>query len=200
MSKSGGKRSGGCPEPPPAPAISDRNREQHPPNRPSVFERLGTKKEAAARHWPKEPPARPAAHHQHQHPGKRDDKRLLSTVVVRDRDPDRPNVDGAAGAGTTADWAAWARSLEHADADALEQRRQQLQRELDMQMKMESAKDRRDKRASSSSSSRTSSSTSVSSSSSGITTSSSSSARLVTLWKLCIKIILKSFHTVKFIF
>ncbi|GBP31170.1 Zinc finger CCCH domain-containing protein 13 [Eumeta japonica] len=69
--------------------------------------------------------------------------------------------------------------LEYADTDVLEKRRQQLQRELDLQMKMDSGKDlRKDKKvATSSSSSRSSSSSSASSSSSDASSSSSSSDR-----------------------
>ncbi|CAG4998089.1 unnamed protein product [Parnassius apollo] len=169
-------------------------------NRPSVFERLGTKKNSstsakktseycrqwaqhgscaygknckfAATHTLISPSKQRAANKESEHKRllKDDPKsRLHSTVVVRTgRSPD----------GEIDNWDQ--NDLEYADTDVLEKRRQQLQRELELQLKMDSNKDiRKDKKkiVSSSSSSRSSSSSSVSSSSSGGTTSSSSSGR-----------------------
>ncbi|KPJ12285.1 Zinc finger CCCH domain-containing protein 13 [Papilio machaon] len=169
-------------------------------NRPSVFERLGTKKTSSTsgkktseycRQWAQHgscaygksckfavthtlisPSKQRAANKDSDHKiSVKDDpkSRLHSTVVVRTgRSPDG-EIDN------------WDQSdLEYADTDVLEKRRQQLQRELELQLKMDSSKDmRKDKKkmASSSSSSRSSSSSSVSSSSSDGTTSSSSSGR-----------------------
>ncbi|XP_068621669.1 fl(2)d-associated complex component-like isoform X2 [Battus philenor] len=169
-------------------------------NRPSVFERLGTKKTSstsgkktseycrqwaqhgscaygksckfAATHTLISPSKQRAANKESDHKRlvKDDPKsRLHSTVVVRTgRSPDE-EIDN------------WDQNdLEYADTDVLEKRRQQLQRELELQLKMDSTKDiRKDKKKmiSSSSSSRSSSSSSMSSSSSDGTTSSSSSGR-----------------------
>ncbi|CAH2104356.1 unnamed protein product [Euphydryas editha] len=166
-------------------------------NRPSVFERLGTKKSSAkkvteyCRQWAQHgscaygKSCKFATTHTLISPSKqraankdseqkrliKDDgkNRLHSTVVVRSgRSPD----------GEIDNWDQ--NDLEYADTDVLEKRRQQLQRELELQMKMDSTKDmRKDKKktVSSSSSSRSSSSSSVSSSSSDGSTSSSSSGR-----------------------
>lgn len=169
-------------------------------NRPSVFERLGTKKTSSTsgkktseycRQWAQHGSCvygkgcKFAVTHTLISPSKqraankdsdlknavKDDpkSRLHSTVVVRTgRSPDG-EIDN------------WDQSdLEYADTDVLEKRRQQLQRELELQLKMDSTKDMRNdkkKMASSSSSSRSSSSSSVSSSSSDGTSSSSSSGR-----------------------
>ncbi|XP_047041687.1 uncharacterized protein DDB_G0284459-like isoform X3 [Helicoverpa zea] len=166
-------------------------------NRPSVFERLGTKKSSAkkttehCRQWAQNgscaygksckfasthtlisPSKQRAANKdsEQKRPGKDDPKsRLHSTVVVRSgRSPD----------GEIDNWDQ--NDLEYADTDVLEKRRQQLQRELELQLKMDSSKDmRKDKKKtmSSTSSSRSSSSSSVSSSSSDNSSSSSSSGR-----------------------
>lgn len=166
-------------------------------NRPSVFERLGTKKSSGAkkatehcRQWAQHgscaygktckfasthtlisPSKQRAANKDSEKRLLKDDpkSRLHSTVVVRSgRSPDA-EIDN------------WDQNdLEYADTDVLEKRRQQLQRELELQLKMDSNKDmRKDKKktVSSSSSSRSSSSSSVSSSSSDGSTSSSSSGR-----------------------
>ncbi|XP_049879549.1 zinc finger CCCH domain-containing protein 13-like [Pectinophora gossypiella] len=165
-------------------------------NRPSVFERLGTKKAASAkkttehcRQWAQHGSCaygkncKFATTHTLISPSKQraankdsDQKRVIkddgknrlhSTVVVR-RSPD----------GEIDNWDQ--NDLEYADTDVLEKRRLQLQRELELQLKMDSGKDmRKDKKktVSSSSSSRSSSSSSVSSSSSDGSTSSSSSGR-----------------------
>ncbi|CAH0700417.1 unnamed protein product [Spodoptera exigua] len=166
-------------------------------NRPSVFERLGTKKSSAkkttehCRQWAQNgscaygksckfasthtlisPSKQRAANKDSEHKRvlKDDPKsRLHSTVVVRSgRSPD----------GEIDNWDQ--NDLEYADTDVLEKRRQQLQRELELQLKMDSNKDmRKDKKKtmSSTSSSRSSSSSSVSSSSSDNSSSSSSSGR-----------------------
>ncbi|XP_028166734.1 zinc finger CCCH domain-containing protein 13-like isoform X1 [Ostrinia furnacalis] len=167
-------------------------------NRPSVFERLGTKKTASVkkttehcRQWAQHgncaygKSCKFAATHTLISPSKqraankdseqkrlvKDDgkNRLHSTVVVRSgRSPD----------GEIDNWDQ--NDLEYADTDVLEKRRQQLQRELELQMKMDCSKDmRKDKKkvVSSTSSSRSSSSSSISSSSSDGSTSSSSSGR-----------------------
>ncbi|XP_045785216.1 zinc finger CCCH domain-containing protein 13-like [Maniola jurtina] len=167
-------------------------------NRPSVFERLGTKKSSSAkkattehcRQWAQHgscaygksckfasthtlisPSKQRAANKDSEKRVLKDDpkSRLHSTVVVRSgRSPD----------GEIDNWDQ--NDLEYADTDVLEKRRQQLQRELELQLKMDSNKDmRKDKKktVSSSSSSRSSSSSSVSSSSSEGSTSSSSSGR-----------------------
>lgn len=167
-------------------------------NRPSVFERLGTKKTSSAkktiehcRQWAQHgscaygKSCKFAATHTLISPSKqraankdseskrliKDDgkNRLHSTVVVRSgRSPD----------GEIDNWDQ--NDLEYADTDVLEKRRQQLQRELELQLKMDSGKDMRKikkKTVSSTSSSRSSSSSSMSSSSSDGSTSSSSSGR-----------------------
>lgn len=167
-------------------------------NRPSVFERLGTKKTSSAkkttehcRQWAQHgscaygKSCKFASTHTLISPSKqraankdseqkrlvKDDgkSRLHSTVVVRSgRSPD----------GEIDNWDQ--NDLEYVDTDVLEKRRQQLQRELELQMKMDSGKDmRKDKKkpVSSTSSSRSSSSSSISSSSSDGSTSSSSSGR-----------------------
>lgn len=167
-------------------------------NRPSVFERLGTKKTTSAkkttehcRQWAQHgscaygKSCKFAATHTLISPSKqraankdseqkrlvKDDgkSRLHSTVVVRSgRSPD----------GEIDNWDQ--NDLEYADTDVLEKRRQQLQRELELQLKMDSSKDMRKEKkkpVSSSSSSRSSSSSSVSSSSSDGSSSSSSSGR-----------------------
>ncbi|XP_037301570.1 zinc finger CCCH domain-containing protein 13-like [Manduca sexta] len=167
-------------------------------NRPSVFDRLGTKKSSSVkkttehcRQWAQHgscaygKSCKFAATHTLISPSKqratnkeseqkriiKDDgkNRLHSTVVVRSgRSPD----------GEIDNWDQ--NDLEYADTDVLEKRRQQLQRELELQMKMDSSKDiRKDKKkaVSSTSSSRSSSSSSVSSSSSDGSSSSSSSGR-----------------------
>lgn len=167
-------------------------------NRPSVFERLGTKKASAkkttehCRQWAQHgncaygksckfasthtlisPSKQRAANKDsEQKRSVKDDtkNRLHSTVVVR-RSPD----------GEIDNWDQ--NDLEYADTDVLEKRRLQLQRELELQLTMDSGKDmRKDKKkaVSSSSSSRSSSSSSVSSSSSDGSSSSSSSGRYVT--------------------
>ncbi|KAF9406563.1 hypothetical protein HW555_013113 [Spodoptera exigua] len=155
-------------------------------NRPSVFERLGTKKSSAkkttehCRQWAQNgscaygksckfasthtlisPSKQRAANKDSEHKRvlKDDPKsRLHSTVVVRSgRSPD----------GEIDNWDQ--NDLEYADTDVLEKRRQQLQRELELQLKMDSNKDmRKDKKKtmSSTSSSRSSSSSSRNSSSS----------------------------------
>ncbi|XP_050670430.1 uncharacterized protein DDB_G0284459-like isoform X1 [Leptidea sinapis] len=164
-------------------------------NRPSVFERLGTKKSSGkkseyCRQWAQHgtcaysKSCKFASTHTLISPSKqratnkddlkriiKDDpkSRLHSTVVVRSgRSPDG-DIDN------------WDQNdLEYADTDVLEKRRQQLQRELELQFKMESGKDMaKDKKkvVSSSSSSRSSSSSSASSSSSEGSSSSSSSCR-----------------------
>lgn len=168
--------------------------------RPSVFERLGTKKASGSgakklteycRQWAQHGTCaygkgcKFALTHTLISPSKqraankdteikrvlKDDakNRLHSTVVVRSgRSPD----------GEIDNWDQ--NDLEYADTDVLEKRRLQLQRELELQLKMDSNKDmRKDKKkvVSSSSSSRSSSSSSVSSSSSDGSTSSSSSGR-----------------------
>lgn len=168
-------------------------------NRPSVFERLGTKKASAkkttehCRQWAQHgncaygksckfasthtlisPSKQRAANKDsEQNRSVKDDSknRLHSTVVVR-RSPD----------GEIDNWDQ--NDLEYADTDVLEKRRLQLQRELELQLKMDSGKDmRKDKKkaVSSSSSSRSSSSSSASSSSSDGSSSSSSSGRYATL-------------------
>ncbi|XP_026488275.1 zinc finger CCCH domain-containing protein 13-like [Vanessa tameamea] len=167
-------------------------------NRPSVFERLGTKKSSSAkkvteycRQWSQHGSCaygkncKFATTHTLISPSKqraankdteqkrlvKDDgkNRLHSTVVVRSgRSPD----------GEIDNWDQ--NDLEYADTDVLEKRRQQLQRELELQMKKDSTKDMRKekkKTVSSSSSSRSSTSSSVSSSSSDGSSSSSSSGR-----------------------
>lgn len=166
-------------------------------NRPSVFERLGTKKSGAkkttehCRQWAQNgscaygKSCKFASTHTLISPSKqraankdselkravKDDpkSRLHSTVVVRSgRSPD----------GEIDNWDQ--NDLEYADTDVLEKRRQQLQRELELQMKMDCNKDTRkdkNKTVSSTSSSRSSSSSSVSSSSSDNSSSSSSSGR-----------------------
>ncbi|XP_037976761.2 zinc finger CCCH domain-containing protein 13 isoform X1 [Plutella xylostella] len=165
-------------------------------NRPSVFERLGTKKSSgkkttehcrqwaqhgtcafgksckfAATHILISPSKQRAANKDNEQKKVKDDgkNRLHSTVVVRSgRSPD----------GEIDNWDQ--NDLEYADTDVLEKRRQQLQRELEIQLKMDSSKDmRKDKKktVSSSSSSRSSSSSSVTSSSSDGSSSSSSSGR-----------------------
>ncbi|KAM3964594.1 LOW QUALITY PROTEIN: uncharacterized protein ACR2FA_000981 [Aphomia sociella] len=167
-------------------------------NRPSVFERLGTKKTSSAkkttehcRQWAQHgscaygKSCKFAATHTLISPSKQraankdsEQKRLLkddgknrlhSTVVVRSgRSPD----------GEIDNWDQ--NDLEYADTDVLEKRRQQLQRELELQFKMDSGKDMRKikkKTVSSTSSSRSSSSSSMTSSSSDGSTSSSSSGR-----------------------
>lgn len=166
-------------------------------NRPSVFERLGTKKSSTkkttehCRQWAQHgscaygknckfasthilisPSKQRAANKDGEQKRlvKDDSKsRLHSTVVVRSgRSPDG-DIDN------------WDQNdLEYADTDVLEKRRQQLQRELELQMKMDSNKDTRKEKkkpVSSTSSSRSSSSSSVSSSSSDGSSSSSSSGR-----------------------
>ncbi|XP_063376543.1 zinc finger CCCH domain-containing protein 13-like [Cydia fagiglandana] len=166
-------------------------------NRPSVFERLGTKKTSAkktsehCRQWAQHgscaygKSCKFAATHTLISPSKqraankdseqkrlvKDDakSRLHSAVVVRSgRSPDG-DIDN------------WDQNdLECVDTDELEKRRLQLQRELELQLKMESGKDMRKEKkkpVSSSSSSRSSSSSSVSSSSSDGSSSSSSSGR-----------------------
>lgn len=163
--------------------------------RPSVFERLGTKKTSGkksehCRQWAQNgscaygksckfasthtlisPSKQRAAGNKDtdQKRSMKDDpkSRLHSTVVVRSgRSP-----------GEIDNWDQ--NDLEYADTDVLEKRRQQLQRELELQLKMDSGKEvRKDKKKeSSSSSSRSSSSSSVSSSSSEGSSSSSSSDR-----------------------
>ncbi|XP_041970188.1 zinc finger CCCH domain-containing protein 13-like [Aricia agestis] len=167
-------------------------------NRPSVFERLGTKKSSntkkaaeCCRQWAQHgtcaygknckfasshtliSPSKQRAANKDTEPKRtvKDDgkNRLHSTVVVRTgRSPD----------GEIDNWDQ--NDLEYADTDVLEKRRQQLQRELELQLKMDSSKDmRKDKKktVSSSSSSRSSSSSSISSSSSDGSSSSSSSGR-----------------------
>ncbi|OWR44339.1 hypothetical protein KGM_211150 [Danaus plexippus plexippus] len=167
-------------------------------NRPSVFERLGTKKSSGTkkaaeycRQWAQHgtcaygknckfatthtliSPSKQRAANKDSESKRlvKDDakNRLHSTVVVRSgRSPD----------GEIDNWDQ--NDLEYADTDVLEKRRQQLQRELELQLKMDSNKDvRKDKKkaVSSSSSSRSSSSSSVSSSSSDGSSSSSSSGR-----------------------
>ncbi|XP_061707488.1 zinc finger CCCH domain-containing protein 13-like [Cydia pomonella] len=168
-------------------------------NRPSVFERLGTKKTSAkktsehCRQWAQHgscaygKSCKFAATHTLISPSKqraankdseqkrlvKDDakSRLHSAVVVRSgRSPD----------GEIDNWDQ--NDLECVDTDELEKRRLQLQRELELQLKMESGKDMRKEKkkpVSSSSSSRSSSSSSVSSSSSDGSSSSSSSGREV---------------------
>ncbi|CAH2240600.1 zinc finger CCCH domain-containing protein 13-like isoform X2 [Pararge aegeria] len=124
-------------------------------NRPSVFERLGTKKSSSAKKATEH--CRQWAQHG-----------SCAYVVRSGRSPD----------GEIDNWDQ--NDLEYADTDVLEKRRQQLQRELELQLKMDSNKDnRKDKKktVSSSSSSRSSSSSSVSTSSSDGSTSSSSSGR-----------------------
>lgn len=166
--------------------------------RPSVFDRLGTKKSSSAkkttehcRQWAQHgscaygksckfasthtlisPSKQRAAHKDNDQKRlvKDDGKtRLHSTVIVRSGQSPEGEIDN------------WDQNdLEYADTDVLEKRRQQLQRELELQMKMDSNKDmRKDKKkvVSSTSSSRSSSSSSVSSSSSDGSTSSSSSGR-----------------------
>ncbi|KAL4712841.1 hypothetical protein ACJJTC_011911 [Scirpophaga incertulas] len=165
--------------------------------RPSVFERLGTKKTSvkkptehcrqwalhgscaygktckfAATHTLISPSKQRAANKDSEQKRvvKDDGKnRLLSTVVVRSgRSPD----------GEIDNWDQ--NDLEYADTDVLEKRRQQLQRELELQLKMDSTKDMpKDKKkvVSSTSSSRSSSSSSISTSSSDGSSSSSSSGR-----------------------
>lgn len=166
-------------------------------NRPSVFERLGTKKSSAkkttehCRQWAQHgscaygksckfasthtlisPSKQRAANKDSEHKRlvKDDGKsRLHSTVIVRSGRSPEGEIDN------------WDQNdLEYADTDVLEKRRQQLQRELELQLKMDSSKDmRKDKKkpVSSTSSSRSSSSSSVSSSSSDGSSSSSSSGR-----------------------
>lgn len=167
-------------------------------NRPSVFERLGTKKSSSSgkktadfcRQWAQHgscaygKSCKFASTHTLISPSKqrankdgdqkrlsKDDpkSRLHSTVVVRTgRSPD----------GEIDNWDQ--NDLEYADTDVLEKRRQQLQRELELQLKMDSGKDmakEKKKVVSSSSSSRSSSSSSASSSSSDGSSSSSSSGR-----------------------
>ncbi|XP_023941530.2 zinc finger CCCH domain-containing protein 13 [Bicyclus anynana] len=165
-------------------------------NRPSVFERLGTKKSSGkkatehCRQWAQHgscaygksckfasthtlisPSKQRAANKDTEKRLLKDDpkSRLHSTVVVRSgRSPD----------GEIDNWDQ--NDLEYADTDVLEKRRLQLQRELELQLKMDSGKDmRKDKKktVSTSSSSRSSSSSSVSSSSSDGSSSSSSSGR-----------------------
>ncbi|CAH0726056.1 unnamed protein product, partial [Brenthis ino] len=127
-------------------------------NRPSVFERLGTKKSSSTKKITEY--CRQWAQHGNCAYGK--------NFVRSGRSPE----------GEIDNWDQ--NDLEYADTDVLEKRRQQLQRELELQMKMDSTKDmRKDKKktVSSSSSSRSSSSSSVSSSSSEGSTSSSSSGR-----------------------
>lgn len=166
--------------------------------RPSVFERLGTKKSTSTkkttehcRQWAQQgscvygKSCKFATTHTLISPSKqraankdseqkrlvKDDtkNRLHSTVVVRSgRSPD----------GEIDNWDQ--NDLEYADTDVLEKRRQQLQRELELQLKMDSNKDmRKDKKkiVSSTSTSRSSSTSSVSSSSSEGSSSSSSSGR-----------------------
>ncbi|CAK1550123.1 unnamed protein product [Leptosia nina] len=168
-------------------------------NRPSVFERLGTKKSSSSgkkvadycRQWAQHgscaygKSCKFASTHTLISPSKqraankdvdqkrlnKDDakNRLHSTVVVRTgRSPDA-EIDN------------WDQNdLEYADTDVLEKRRQQLQRELEIQLKMDSGKDmgkEKKKVVSSSSSSRSSSSSSASSSSSDGSSTSSSSSR-----------------------
>lgn len=183
--------------------------------RPSVFERLGTKKSSAkkttehCRQWAQNgscaygksckfasthtlisPSKQRAANKDSEHKrALKDDpkSRLHSTVVVRSgRSPD----------GEIDNWDQ--NDLEYADTDVLEKRRQQLQRELELQMKMDSSKDmRKDKKKtmSSTSSSRSSSSSSVSSSSSDNSSSSSSSGRYVGRYNLYIVIIYIAYFT-----
>ncbi|XP_045511339.1 fl(2)d-associated complex component-like isoform X2 [Colias croceus] len=169
-------------------------------NRPSVFERLGTKKASSSsakkpaeycRQWAQHgscaygKSCKFASTHTLISPSKQraaikdgDQKRLLkddaksrlhSTVVVRTgRSPD----------GEIDNWDQ--NDLEYADTDVLEKRRLQLQRELELQLKMDSNKDmskEKKKVVSSSSSSRSSSTSSVTSSSSDGSSSSSSSGR-----------------------
>lgn len=171
-------------------------------NRPSVFERLGTKKTSSVkkttehcRQWAQHgscaygksckfaathtliSPSKQRAANKDSEQQKRlvkDDgkNRLHSTVVVRSgRSPD----------GEIDNWDQ--NDLEYADTDVLEKRRQQLQRELELQLKMDIGKDMRKEKkkvVSSASSSRSSSSSSVSSSSSDGSSSSSSSGRYLT--------------------
>lgn len=166
-------------------------------NRPSVFERLGTKKSSAAkktsehcRQWAQHgtcpygksckfasthvlisPSKQRAANKDSDKKPKDDPKsRFHSSVVVRvgrspEGDAEEDNWDQ--------------NDLEYADTDVLEKRRQQLQRELELQLKMDSSKDMRKdkKKPASSSSSRSSSSSSVSSSSTDNSSTSSSSGR-----------------------
>lgn len=167
-------------------------------NRPSVFERLGNRKTSSSkktsehcRQWAQHgtcaygknckfaathilisPSKQRAANKDNEQKKLKDDgkNRLHSTVVVRSgRSPD----------GEIDNWDQ--NDLEYADTDVLEKRRQQLQRELELQLKMDSGgKDmRKDKKkpVSSSSSSRSSSSSSASSSSTDGSSSSSSSGR-----------------------
>lgn len=166
-------------------------------NRPSVFERLGTKKSSAkkttehCRQWAQHGTCaygksckfasthtlispskqRAAIKDSEQKRSVKDDgkNRIHSVLVVRaGRSPD----------GEIDNWDQ--NDLEYADTDVLEKRRQQLQRELELQLKMDSGKDmRKDKKkaVSSTSTSRSSSSSSASSSSSDGSSSSSSSDR-----------------------
>ncbi|XP_047514354.1 uncharacterized protein DDB_G0284459-like [Pieris napi] len=166
-------------------------------NRPSVFERLGTKKASSSgkktdfcRQWVQHgscaygKSCKFASTHTLISPSKQrankdvDQKRLAkddpksrlhSTVVVRTGRSTDGEIDN------------WDQNdLEYADTDVLEKRRQQLQHELELQLKMDSGKDmakEKKKAVSSSSSSRSSSSSSGSSSSSDGSSSSSSSGR-----------------------
>lgn len=167
-------------------------------NRPSVFERLGTKKASSAkkttehcRQWAQlgscaygksckfasthtliSPSKQRAATNKdsEQKRSVKDDpkSRLHSTVVVRPGHSPDGEIDN------------WDQNdLDYADADALEKRRLQLQRELELQLKMDGKDMRKDKKkpVSSTSSSRSSSSSSASSSSSDGSSSSSSSDR-----------------------
>lgn len=160
----------------------------------SVFERLGTKKSSAkktnehCRQWAQHgtcaygKSCKFASTHTLVSPSKqraankdteskrslKDDStsRIHSTVVVRSGRSPEGEIDN------------WDQNdLEFADTDVLEKRRQQLQRELEIQLKMDCNKDgRKDKKKPSSSSSSTlsSSSSSVSSSTSDGSSSSSS--------------------------
>lgn len=167
-------------------------------NRPSVFERLGTKKAAAAkkasefcRQWaqhgtcPYGKTCKFATTHTLISPSKQRAAIKDSSEVKRTVNKDDPKnrlhsaVVVRSGRSPEPEWDNWDQNdLEYADADDLEKRRQQLQREIELQLAMESAKDKKKKPVpTSSSSSRSSSTTSVSSSSSGGSSTSSSSAR-----------------------
>ncbi|XP_013182926.2 zinc finger CCCH domain-containing protein 13 [Amyelois transitella] len=169
-------------------------------NRPSVFERLGTKKNSSAkkttehcRQWAQHgscvygKSCKFASTHTLISPSKQraanNNKDTEQKRLLKDDGKSRLHSTVVVKSGRSPDGEIdnWDQNdLEYADTDVLEKRRQQLQRELELQLKMDSGKDmRKDKKkpVSSTSSSRSSSSSSVSSSSSDGSSSSSSSGR-----------------------
>lgn len=117
-------------------------------SRPSVFERLGTKASSGSkefcRHWaqngtcPYGKGCKYSATHTLISPSKQRAAKKESESKKRSKENIHKHVHMKSGHSGDEEWGQWdPNELEDADPDDLEKRRQELQRELEIQMKME---------------------------------------------------------------